>query len=162
MDLALNNLQRLISATDMFVVNVDHLLLDLHLQSQAIMRWYTYICFKQIYLTHKWDPNSYYHWLRVGLGIMAMIWIGWVLWYINYCRLFNVKFSLYMIWLVCLVLWHKVNAGLVGIVVIAEGLVRVWWHSVVVLPPATFVIESGALWAFSKEIAGRMIRHQVL
>ena len=24
-----------------------------------------------------------------------MIWIGWGLWHINYCRLFNAKFSLY-------------------------------------------------------------------
>ena len=32
-----------------------------------------------------------------------MIWLGWVLWHINYCRLFNAKSSLYiyikyMIW----------------------------------------------------------------
>ena len=25
-----------------------------------------------------------------------MIWLGWVLWHINHCRLFNAKFSLYI------------------------------------------------------------------
>ena len=25
-----------------------------------------------------------------------MIWLGWVLWHINHCRLFNVKSSLYI------------------------------------------------------------------
>ena len=25
-----------------------------------------------------------------------MIWLGWVLWHINPCRLFNAKFSLYI------------------------------------------------------------------
>ena len=40
-----------------------------------------------------------------------MIWLGWVLWHINHCRLFNAKSSLYiyikynMIWLGW-VLWH--------------------------------------------------------
>ena len=25
-----------------------------------------------------------------------MIWLGWVLWHINHCRLFNAKYSLYI------------------------------------------------------------------
>ena len=28
--------------------------------------------------------------------IKYMIWFGWVLWHINHCRLFNAKFSLYI------------------------------------------------------------------
>ena len=28
--------------------------------------------------------------------ILNMIWFGWVLWYINHCRLFNAKSSLYI------------------------------------------------------------------
>ena len=29
--------------------------------------------FKQIYLTHRWDPNKYYHfWFTVELGVMIM------------------------------------------------------------------------------------------
>ena len=27
---------------------------------------------------------------------MHMIWLGWVLWHINHCRLFNAKSSLYI------------------------------------------------------------------
>ena len=25
-----------------------------------------------------------------------MVWFGWILWHINHCRLFNVKYSLYI------------------------------------------------------------------
>ena len=39
-----------------------------------------------------------------------MIWFGWILWYINHCRTFNAKSSLYIcikyIWFVRLGLWH--------------------------------------------------------
>ena len=30
------------------------------------------IIFQQIYLTDRWDPNRYYHWVRVNLGVIVM------------------------------------------------------------------------------------------
>ena len=49
-DLALNNLQRLISPNP---------------TNQPIS-------FKKIFLTHRWDPNKQYTWVKVDQGVMAM------------------------------------------------------------------------------------------
>ncbi len=46
-------------------------------------------------------PNPLYAYIR------SMIWFGWVLWHINYCRLFNAKSSLYK----CI---RYIRFGLVG------------------------------------------------
>ena len=63
------------------------------------------IIFKQFYLTHRWNSNSYYHSKSVDLGVMSIKeystqprfpqLVGWVLWHINLCRLFNAK-SIFM------------------------------------------------------------------
>ena len=38
-------------------------------------------------------PNPLYTYI---LNIYDLVWLGWVLWHINYCRLFNAKSSLYI------------------------------------------------------------------
>ena len=38
-------------------------------------------------------PNPLYTYI---LNIYNLVWFGWVLWYINHCRLFNAKSSLYI------------------------------------------------------------------
>ena len=38
-------------------------------------------------------PNPFYTYI---LNIYDLVWFGWVLWHINYCRLFNAKSFLYI------------------------------------------------------------------
>ena len=38
-------------------------------------------------------PNSLYTYI---LNVYSLVWLGWVLWHISYCRLFNAKFFLYI------------------------------------------------------------------
>ena len=40
--------------------------------------------------------HGYYNYILASLLSKALVWFGWVLWHINYCRLFNAKYSIHI------------------------------------------------------------------
>ena len=58
------------------------------------MIWFGWVGFYGIStIVGYWMPNPFYTYI---LNIYDLVWLGWVLWHINHCRLLNAKSFLYL------------------------------------------------------------------